>query len=56
MGSYKEQVKKKILDLEQRIAKDETEKLQLEIELNKLKLSEFEEEMRESNEQQLLKG
>ena len=56
MGSYKEQVKKKILELEQRIAKDETEKLQLEIELNKLKLTEFEEEMRESNEQQLLKG
>ena len=59
MGSYKEQVKKKILDLEQRIAKDETEKLQLEIELNKLnrlQIAEFEEEMRESSEQRLLKG
>lgn len=56
MGSYKEQIKKKIRELEQQIAKDESEKLQLEIELNKLKLTEFEEDLRETNEQRLLKG
>lgn len=54
--SYREQLKRKIFDLEQKIAKDESEKLELEIELNKLKLSEFEEDMRESSEQKLLKG
>ena len=54
--SYREELKTKILELEKKIAKDETEKLQLEIELNKLKLAEFEEDMKESNEQKLLKG
>jgi hypothetical protein len=54
--SYREELKTKILELEKKIAKDETEKLQLEIELNKLKLAEFEEDMKESNEQRLLKG
>jgi hypothetical protein len=54
--SYRDELKTKILELEKKIAKDETEKLQLEIELNKLKLAEFEEDMKESNEQRLLKG
>ena len=54
--SYREELKTKILDLEKKIAKDETEKLQLEIELNKLKLAEFEEDMKESQEKKLLKG
>ena len=54
--SYRDELKSKIRDLEKKIAKDETEKLQLEIELNKLKLAEFEEDMKESSEQKLLKG
>ena len=54
--SYRDELKSKIRDLEKKIAKDETEKLQLEIELNKLKLAEFEEDMKESHEQRLLKG
>jgi hypothetical protein len=54
--TYREELKAKIRDLEKKIAKDETEKLQLEIELNKLKLAEFEEDMKESSEQKLLKG
>jgi hypothetical protein len=54
--TYREELKSKIRDLEKKIAKDETEKLQLEIELNKLKLAEFEEDMKESSEQKLLKG
>jgi len=53
---YRDELKSKIRDLEKKIAKDETEKLQLEIELNKLKLAEFEEDMKESSEQKLLKG
>jgi hypothetical protein len=54
--SYRDELKTKILELEKKIAKDETEKLQLEIELNKLKLAEFEEDMKESQEKKLLKG
>ena len=54
--TYREELKSKSRDLEKKIAKDETEKLQLEIELNKLKLAEFEEDMKESSEQKLLKG
>ena len=54
--SYKEELKSKIREVEKRMAKDESEKLQLEIELNKLKLTEFEEDLRETNEQRLLKG
>ncbi len=54
--SYREQLKRRILELEQKIAKDESEKLELQIELNKLKLSEFEEDMRESTEKKFLKG
>jgi hypothetical protein len=53
---YRDELKSKIRDLEKKIAKDETEKLQLEIELNRLKLAEFEEDMKESAEQKLLKG
>jgi hypothetical protein len=54
--SYRDEVKAKIRELEKKIAKDETEKLQLEIDLNKLKLAEFEEDIKESHEQKLLKG
>ena len=54
--SYRDELKTKILELEKKIVKDETEKLQLEIELNKLKLTEFEEDMKEEQEKKLLKG
>jgi hypothetical protein len=54
--SYREELKAKIREVEKRMAKDESEKLQLEIELNKLRLAEFEEDIRETNEKRLLKG
>jgi hypothetical protein len=54
--SYKDQLKVKIRDIEKRIAEDESEKLSLEVELNRLKLAEFEEDIKESRERQLLKG
>jgi hypothetical protein len=53
---YKDELKNKIRDLEKQIAKDENEKLQLEIELNRLKLAEFEEDMAETQNKKLLKG
>lgn len=54
--SYKEQIKAKIRDLEEKILKDQGAKLELEIELNKLRLTEFEEDMKESQNQKFLKG
>ena len=54
--SYKEELKSKIREVEKRMAKDESEKLQLEIELNKLRLAEFEEDMKESQNKKFLKG
>jgi predicted nucleic acid-binding Zn-ribbon protein len=54
--SYKETLKARIREIEKRMAEDESQKLELEIELNKLKLSEFEEDMKESQNQKFLKG
>ena len=54
--SYREDLKIKIREIEKRMAKDESEKLQFEIELNKLRMAEFEEDIRETAERQLLKG
>jgi len=54
--SYKDEIKTKIRELEEKIARDEGEKLELEIQLNKLRLSEFEEDMKETQNQQFLKG
>jgi len=54
--SYRELLIKQILELEERISRDSADKSELEKQLQKLKISEFEEEMRESNEQRLLKG
>ena len=54
--SYKDELKAKIRDIEEKIARDEGEKLQLEIELNKLRLTEFEEDMKDAQNQKLLKG
>jgi len=54
--SHKDELRAKIRDLEEKIARDEGEKLQFQIELNRLKLAEFEEDLKESDNRQLLKG
>ena len=54
--SYKDELKRKIRDLEEKIARDEGEKLELEVQLNKLRLTEFEEDLKEQQNQKLLKG
>jgi hypothetical protein len=54
--SYRDELKRKILELEKQIASDRDKKWELESELNKLQIAEFEEEMRESDNQHLLKG
>jgi hypothetical protein len=50
------EIKAKIREIEKRMAEDESEKLELEIQLNKLKLAEFEEDIKETQNQQFLKG
>ena len=54
--SFKDELKTKIRDLEEKIAREEGEKLDLEVQLNKLRLTEFEEDLKEQQNQQLLKG
>ena len=54
--SYKELLQNQIKDLEERIAKFEGDKTILLDQLQKLKYSEFEEDMKESDNRQLLKG
>lgn len=54
--AYKDVLKKRIAELEQKIATSIGEKSDLEKELNRLRLSEFEEDLVEENNQQLLKG
>lgn len=54
--SYRNLLLKQIAELEQRIVNSTADKAELEQQLQKLKLSEFEEDMRESNEQVLLKS
>jgi cell division protein FtsL len=54
--SFKDELKRKIRDLEEKIAREEGEKLDLEVQLNKLRLTEFEEDMKEEQEKKLLKG
>ena len=54
--AYKDFLKQKINELEQKIASSTEEKSVIEAELNKLRLAEFEEEMASENNQQLLKG
>lgn len=54
--SYKDEIRAKIRELEKRIVTDENEKLNWMIELNRLRVAEFEEDIKESQEQQLLKG
>ena len=58
--SYNDELKTKISELirelDEKIVRDEGEKLELEIKLNKLRLSEFEEDIKETQNQQFLKG
>jgi len=56
--SYKEQIRKRIRELEDKIAESNVDKIQLEslrVELARLNMQEFEEDMR-TERQQLLKG
>jgi hypothetical protein len=53
---YKDEIKAKIREIQKRMAEDESEKLELEIQLNKLQLAEFEEDLKETQNQQFLKG
>ena len=54
--SYRDILKKQIADLEEKIETATDEKSELQKQLNKLRLSEFEEEMATENTQVLLKG
>ena len=54
--SHKDELKRKIREIEEQILKDESLKLQYQAELNRLKLAEFEEDLKESDNRQLLKG
>jgi len=57
--SYREQIKKRIAELEAKIAESNLDKIQLNslrVELAKLNMQDFEEDMREESDQQLLKG
>jgi hypothetical protein len=54
--SYRELLVKQIRELERKIAEAQGDKNQLEKELQKLQVAEFEEDMRESADQRLLKG
>ena len=54
--SYKDYLNKRIKDLEQTMSKTSEEKEKVQLELNKLKLAEFEEDMATESNQQLLKG
>ena len=57
--SYKEQIRKRIRELENKIAESNVDKVQLESlrsELARLNMQEFEEDLRSEGTQQLLKG
>jgi cell division protein FtsL len=55
-NSYKRLLKQQIKELEIHIEQSTEKKEDLQRELNKLKIAEFEEDMREESSQQLLKG
>lgn len=54
--SYRDILKKQIAELEQKIQSAQGEKSELEKQLNKLKVAEFEEDMATESTQTLLKG
>ena len=55
-NSYKKLLRQQIKELEIHIEQSTEKKEDLQRELNKLKIAEFEEDMREESSQQLLKG
>ena len=55
-NSYKRMLKQQIKELEIHIEQSFEKKEELQAELNKLRIAEFEEDMREDSSQQLLKG
>lgn len=57
--SYREQIKKRIAELEAKMAESNLDKIQLDslrAELTRLNMQDFEEDLREEGGQQLLKG
>ena len=54
--SYLDDLRVQIRRLEKQIMTDQVKKFELEAELNKLRLAEFEEDIKESRNQQFLKG
>lgn len=54
--SYKQILKKQIQELEEKISDAKEEKAELQKQLNKLKVLEFEEDIKETDNIQLLKG
>ena len=57
--SYKDQLRKRIAELEAKLAESNVDKVQLDSlrsELARLNMQDFEEDMRSENSQQLLKG
>ena len=54
--AYKDFLKQKIKELEEKIVSSTEEKNAVQLELNKLRLAEFEEDMATESNQQLLKG
>lgn len=52
--SYRDILKKQISELEEKIAADTAEKAELENQLHKLKMADFEEDLKESHERRLL--
>ena len=55
-NSYKEMLKQQIQELENNIEQSFERKEELQAKLSKLRIAEFEEDMREDSSQQLLKG
>lgn len=53
---YKQILQKQIQELEEKIASASTEKEELKRQLQKLKLAEFEEDIKDTDNRQLLKG
>lgn len=54
--SYKDYLKQRIRELESRVANDKQELDEIQKELNKLRLAEFEEDLTNESTQQFLKG
>ncbi len=54
--TYQTELKRKIIEVSNRLIALDNQKIELENELNRLKLAEFEEDLQEEGKQSLLKG